>query len=92
MFLLLVMLAGPLSLVAFEAGWVVTEVGRQPWIVQGVARTADMVTGAPYVGWMLLVTLTVYGVIALGTIVMLRRLADVPLDETKTREGAARGA
>ena len=33
-------LVAPLGLVALEAGWVVTEVGRQPWIVHGVMRTA----------------------------------------------------
>jgi cytochrome d ubiquinol oxidase subunit I len=36
----------PLGFLAVEAGWVVTEVGRQPWIVQGVMRTADAVTPA----------------------------------------------
>jgi cytochrome d ubiquinol oxidase subunit I len=36
--------AGPLGLIAIEAGWVVTEVGRQPWIIYGVMRTAEAVT------------------------------------------------
>ena len=40
-------LAGPLGFVAIEAGWVVTEVGRQPWVVYGVLRTADAVTPMP---------------------------------------------
>ena len=38
--------AGPLSLVALLAGWITTEVGRQPWIVYRVMRTSDAVTGA----------------------------------------------
>jgi len=80
-FLRLLMLAGPLALLGLEAGWVVTEVGRQPWIVHQVARTADMVTRAPYVGWMLLATVGVYGVIGIGTIGVLRRLALVPLED-----------
>ena len=37
----------PAGFVAVEAGWVVTEVGRQPWIIQGVMRTADAVTPMP---------------------------------------------
>jgi len=37
----------PLGFVAIEAGWVVTEVGRQPWIVYGVMRTRDAVTPMP---------------------------------------------
>jgi cytochrome d ubiquinol oxidase subunit I len=45
--LLAVMLAGPLGFVAIEAGWVVTEVGRQPWVIYGIMRTADAVTPVP---------------------------------------------
>src|ERR1700730_12650561 len=41
-----VLAAGPLAIVALIAGWVTTEVGRQPWVVYGVMRTADAVTGA----------------------------------------------
>jgi cytochrome d ubiquinol oxidase subunit I len=37
----------PLGFVAIEAGWTVTEVGRQPWVVQGVLRTRDAVTPMP---------------------------------------------
>jgi cytochrome bd ubiquinol oxidase subunit I len=40
-------LLAPAGFVAIEAGWVVTEVGRQPWVVQGVLRTADAVTPMP---------------------------------------------
>jgi cytochrome d ubiquinol oxidase subunit I len=46
-FLTAVVLAGPLGFIALEAGWTVTEVGRQPWIVQGILRTADAVTPMP---------------------------------------------
>jgi cytochrome d ubiquinol oxidase subunit I len=40
-------LAGPMGFVAIEAGWTVTEVGRQPWVVYQVMRTADAVTPMP---------------------------------------------
>jgi cytochrome d ubiquinol oxidase subunit I len=43
----LLVLCGPLGFLALEAGWVVTEVGRQPWIVYGIVRTADAVTPMP---------------------------------------------
>lgn len=43
----LLALALPLGFVALEAGWVVTEVGRQPWIIYGVMKTADAVTPMP---------------------------------------------
>ena len=37
----------PFGFIATEAGWTVTEVGRQPWTVQGILRTADAVTPMP---------------------------------------------
>ncbi len=46
-FLRLLVLCGPLGFVALETGWTVTEVGRQPWIIQGVMRTRDAVTPMP---------------------------------------------
>ena len=39
--------ATPMGFIAIEAGWTVTEVGRQPWIVYGILRTADAVTPMP---------------------------------------------
>jgi len=46
-FLWLTILCGPLGFVAIETGWTVTEVGRQPWIIYGIMRTADAVTPMP---------------------------------------------
>jgi cytochrome bd ubiquinol oxidase subunit I len=40
-------LGAPMGFIAVEAGWTVTEVGRQPWIIYGVLRTADAVTPMP---------------------------------------------
>jgi cytochrome d ubiquinol oxidase subunit I len=40
-------LATPLGFIALEAGWTVTEVGRQPWIIYGIMRTADAVSPMP---------------------------------------------
>jgi cytochrome d ubiquinol oxidase subunit I len=40
-------LVAPLGFIATEAGWIVTEVGRQPWVVQGLMRTSDAVTPMP---------------------------------------------
>ena len=37
-------LAAPLGYLALEAGWIMTEVGRQPWVIYGIMRTADGVT------------------------------------------------
>jgi len=40
-------LGAPMGFIAIEAGWTVTEVGRQPWIIHGILRTADAVTPMP---------------------------------------------
>ncbi|HEU5260129.1 MAG TPA: cytochrome ubiquinol oxidase subunit I [Gemmatimonadales bacterium] len=40
-------LATPMGFIAVEAGWMVTELGRQPWVVYGVLKTADAVTPMP---------------------------------------------
>jgi len=47
MFLKATFLSSALGFVALEAGWMVTELGRQPWIIQGVMRTSDAVTPMP---------------------------------------------
>ena len=46
-FLRALVVAAPAGMIAIEAGWTVTEVGRQPWIIQGVMRTKDAVTPMP---------------------------------------------
>ncbi|SFE43704.1 cytochrome bd-I ubiquinol oxidase subunit 1 apoprotein [Chitinophaga sp. CF118] len=43
----LFVIATPMGFIAVEAGWTVTEVGRQPWIINGIMRTADAVTPMP---------------------------------------------
>jgi cytochrome d ubiquinol oxidase subunit I len=71
--------AGPLSLVALIAGWVTTEVGRQPWVVYGHMLTSQAVTGAGgiVVGYGTLVV--VYAAVAVAVAWILRRLARAPL-------------
>ncbi|MBI1898894.1 MAG: cytochrome ubiquinol oxidase subunit I [Acidobacteria bacterium] len=46
-FLRVLLAASPLGFLAIETGWTVTELGRQPWIIQGVMKTADAVTPMP---------------------------------------------
>jgi cytochrome d ubiquinol oxidase subunit I len=48
LFLWAVVASGPLGFIALEAGWLVTELGRQPWIMHGVMRTRDAVTPFPH--------------------------------------------
>jgi cytochrome d ubiquinol oxidase subunit I len=73
-------LAGPASVVALIAGWVTTEVGRQPWVVYKVMLTDEAVTGASGipVGYATLVA--VYVGVGIGVVWILRRLARMPMD------------
>jgi cytochrome d ubiquinol oxidase subunit I len=66
--------------VALIAGWVVTEVGRQPWVVYRVMPTAAAVTGAQGIPVGYGALAIVYLGVACGTGWVLRRLARAPLD------------
>ena len=77
--------AGPLSVVALVAGWVTTEVGRQPWVVYGVMRTSDAVTGAGVIPISYAVLWALYLAVGAGTMWILRRLARVPLEDPRYR-------
>lgn len=79
-FLMSLIVSGPLVVLALEAGWVVTEVGRQPWIVQGVMRTKEAVTLAPGIGGIFAVTMAIYVILAVGTVAVLQLMARVPLE------------
>jgi cytochrome d ubiquinol oxidase subunit I len=72
-------LAGPLSLVALISGWVVTEAGRQPWVVYHVMRTAEAVTGAGGIPVGYATLATVYFGLVSGVIWVLLRLYRTPL-------------
>jgi cytochrome d ubiquinol oxidase subunit I len=73
-----VMVAGPAAFVALIAGWITTEVGRQPWIVYQVMRTEEAVTQADglEVGYAVLVA--VYIGVGAAVFWLLRRLARKP--------------
>jgi cytochrome d ubiquinol oxidase subunit I len=68
----LAMLVAPLGLVAVEAGWVVTEVGRQPWIIHGQMRTAAAVTSMPQLALPFSLFTGLYVFLGVMVVVMLR--------------------
>jgi cytochrome d ubiquinol oxidase subunit I len=86
----LFVVATPLGFIALEAGWTVTEVGRQPWIIRGVMRTADAVTPMPgivysfylftavYISLAIIVSLLLY-----RQITMVGKLYDSTSDQSK---------
>jgi cytochrome d ubiquinol oxidase subunit I len=73
-----VVAAGPASVLVLIAGWVTTEVGRQPWVVYGVMRTREAVTGAGGIPVGYATLALVYAGVGVGVLWVLRRLARAP--------------
>lgn len=70
----------PLGYIALEAGWVVTEVGRQPWIISGIMRTKDAVTPMPGIVWSFYLFSAIYFSLSLIVIFLLyRQIKMVPI-------------
>ena len=82
-------LSGPLSFLAIELGWMVTELGRQPWVIYGYLRTKDAVTTAPWLNISFLVFAFIYVVLAITMTVLLLRLARSPLPKMEWDELAS---
>jgi cytochrome bd ubiquinol oxidase subunit I len=74
-----VVAAGPLSVVALIAGWITTEVGRQPWIVYDVMKVNQAVTGASDIPVGYGTLAVVYVILGVIVAAILRRIARVPL-------------
>jgi len=68
-------LAGVAAILALECGWIVTEVGRQPWIVYNILRTKDAVTTAGGVPVMFAAILVLYAVVFTVAVLVLRAMA-----------------
>ena len=68
-------LAGVAILVVIECGWILTEVGRQPWIVYGHLRTEDAVTDTGGIWLTFAIIMTLYALVAVGLVTTLRVLA-----------------
>src|SRR5947199_3359531 len=74
-----IVVAGPLSFIAIELGWMVTELGRQPWVIYNIVRTQDAVTTAPGLDISFAIFSGIYVVLAITLTVLLLRLARSPL-------------
>ncbi|MEK7269455.1 MAG: cytochrome ubiquinol oxidase subunit I [Planctomycetota bacterium] len=73
LFLLAAAIAAPAGFVAIEAGWIVTEVGRQPWVIRGILRTSEAATAVPNLVVPLAVLAIIEGLLAAAVILFLRR-------------------
>jgi len=78
-----ILLAGPLTFLAIELGWMLTEFGRQPWVIVGYLRTADAVTTAPGLNISFLLFSLVYLLLSFALIRLLLRLARSPFPPIK---------
>lgn len=78
-----ILLAGLFSFAAIEFGWMVTEFGRQPWVISGYLRTADAVTTAPGLNISFLLFSIVYLLLSYALIRLLLRLARSPFPPIK---------
>jgi cytochrome d ubiquinol oxidase subunit I len=82
-FLRAVAVSGAAAILALWCGWIVTEVGRQPWIVQGYMRTSEAVTEADGIWFSFAIVLLLYAAIGTIAVKVLRGMS------RRWREGAA---
>lgn len=92
----LTLLTGPLALIAIEAGWWFTEVGRQPWILRGYMRTSEAATTSGQVDLMIILFAGLYFILGIGTIVVLSRMykrnpVEKELADREAQKGGGQG-
>lgn len=86
------LVAASLGIIAVEAGWVVTELGRQPWIIYGVMRTADAVTPMPGLAASFALFTILYFFLAVTVAYLLwEQVIESPKSEEATAFAAASG-
>ncbi|QKY68910.1 cytochrome ubiquinol oxidase subunit I [Lentibacillus sp. CBA3610] len=78
----LIVLMGPLAMLAIEFGWVYAEEGRQPWIIRGYMTVQEAATSSPYIGLAFFLFLALYIVLGTLCIITLRKVfRDNPAEE-----------
>ncbi|MFD1928882.1 cytochrome ubiquinol oxidase subunit I [Sporosarcina siberiensis] len=88
----LIVLGGPLSFLAIEAGWWMTEMGRYPWILKGIMTIDAAATSSEYVGLMVILFGLLYLFLGIGTVVVLRRMfvnnpVEIELEKQRVAQG-----
>lgn len=84
-FWLLFSFLAPLGFVALEAGWIVTEVGRQPWIIHSIMKTKDAVTPMPGIVFSLYTYIAIYTILTIAVTWLMARQIKF-LNNVKTYE------
>ncbi|WP_216827589.1 cytochrome ubiquinol oxidase subunit I [Alkalihalobacterium elongatum] len=81
-----IIIGGPLAMIAIEVGWILAEVGRQPWILVGVMKTAEGATTADHVDIMLVIFSIVYIILAVSCSIVLRKMFKNNTPEMELKE------
>jgi cytochrome bd ubiquinol oxidase subunit I len=83
-----VVVCGPLGFLAIILGWMVTEIGRQPWIIYNFLRTKDAVTTAPFLNISFTIFTLIYVLLAVALVWLLLKVVRRPLPQvTITDDG-----
>ncbi|MFS3928208.1 cytochrome ubiquinol oxidase subunit I [Priestia flexa] len=84
----LIVVGGPLAMLAIEAGWFFTEEGRQPWIIRGVMRTAEGATTSQHVDIMLYLFAALYVILIVSAVtVLIRTFRANPVEKELKKRG-----
>ena len=67
------LIATPLGFIALEAGWLVTELGRQPWIINGIMKTKDAVTSIPGMQYSFYLYFIIYSTLSVAVFWLMNR-------------------
>lgn len=70
----LLVLMGPLAVLAIEFGWLLAEEGRQPWILRGFMTVEEAATSSPHVGLMFILFFALYALLGTLCVIILRRM------------------
>ena len=88
----LIVLGGPLSMLAIESGWWLAEFGRQPWIMRGIMTVSEAATTSDYVGLMFVLFAILYLILGIGTVVILRKMfANNPVEKELAKVQSTQG-
>lgn len=80
------LLASPFGMIALESGWLVTEFGRQPWIIRDLMRVSEGATLQTGIGLILITFVVIYLLLTAGLLKLLLR-PSTPVDRTETTQG-----
>jgi cytochrome d ubiquinol oxidase subunit I len=65
-------IAGPLSLLSIEFGWIFACTGRQPWVIYRILKTADVVTGSTQIGVLFILFTLIYVILGVAVLLVLK--------------------